>query len=149
MTSPVYRVLVVDDDEDLIDLLARSLTHIGNFAVTVATDGAQGLEQYYAERPDCMVIDVVMPRVNGPQLVRALRGDPDSANIPIVMLTAMATERAQFVGLASGADVYLTKPITPQALAAAVRDAIARSAAERLAAQIALLEDVTKEDGEA
>jgi DNA-binding response OmpR family regulator len=148
MSSPVYRVLVVDDDEDLIDLLARSLARIGNFAVTVATDGAEGLECFYNDHPDCMVIDVVMPRINGPQLVRALRGDPESSNIPIVMLTALATQRAEFVGLASGADVYLTKPITPQALAAAVRDAIARSAAERVDAQLALLEETRKKESE-
>ncbi len=147
MSSPVYRVLVVEDDEDLIDLLARSLTNIGHFTVTVATDGAAGLEQYYVDRPDCMVIDVVMPQVNGTQLVRALRGDPETANVPIVMLTALATERAQFIGMASGADSYLTKPITPQALALAVHEAIARSEADRVASQLALADGTLEEMG--
>jgi DNA-binding response OmpR family regulator len=147
MESRVYSVLIVDDDEDLIDLLQRSLTRIGHFTVHVATDGPSGLAQYYAHHPDCVIIDIRMPKLDGYQLVRALRGDPDSAGTPLILLTAMATDRDKFDGLASGADLYLIKPVTPQALAEAVRAVIARTDAEREADQEALLEGDPPEEG--
>ena len=138
-SSTAYSVLVVDDDDDLIDLMRRSLTRMGNFTVYTAGDGADGLKQYYAYRPHCMVIDVRMPKLDGHQLVKVLRGDPDSAATPLILLTALATDRDQFAGMASGADLYLIKPVTPQVLAEAVHTAIARSEAEREAAQAELL----------
>lgn len=148
--APTYSVLVVDDDDDLIDLMRRSLTRIGNFIVHTAGDGADGLRQYYAHHPHCMIIDVRMPKLDGYQLVKVLRGDPDSALTPLILLTAMATDRDQFAGLASGADLYLIKPVTPQALAEAVHTAIARSEAEREAAQEELLNVASPgEDGDA
>lgn len=147
MTIPTpYSVLVVDDDDDLIDLMRRSLTRIGNFTVYTAGDGATGLRQYYAHRPHCMVIDVRMPKLDGYQLVKVLRGDPDSATTPLILLTAMATDRDQFAGMASGADLYLIKPVTPQVLAEAVHTAIARSEAEREADQAMLLEMAAPEE---
>src|SRR5262249_59393238 len=125
-------VLLVDDNVDLLDLLARSLQHIGRFNVARAADGVSGLEQALVLHPACMVVDVVMPGLDGFQLVRALRGDPATADIPIVMLTALAQDRDQLAGLISGADRYLVKPVKLQDLIAAIRESIALGDAAHL-----------------
>jgi len=124
-------VLIVDDDRRLLQLLTDGLELLGHFNVVRAENGIQGLEQFFDVRPDCVVIDVVMPGLNGYQLVRALRGDPDSAATPLVLLTALAQEKNRFTGLASGADRYLVKPVTPRELVNTVCQAITISEAER------------------
>jgi len=125
-------LLLVDDNPDLLDMLTLALRTLGGFTIVRATDGVSGLEQAIAVRPACAVIDVLMPGLNGVQLVRALRGDPATADIPLVILTAMAQEKDLFAGLAAGADQYLTKPATPQAIIVAIQQAIALTRAERL-----------------
>jgi CheY-like chemotaxis protein len=133
MTEPVrYKVLLIDDNVSLLQALAFSLEELGNFDVVSAEDGATGLEKVIETQPHCVVIDVRMPGLDGYQLVQALRGDQETADIPLVMLTAMAQDRDRFTGLAVGADRYLTKPVKPQDLALAIRQAIETSAAERL-----------------
>jgi DNA-binding response OmpR family regulator len=127
-----YRVLIVEDNVELLDVLIRAITRIGQFQVIGAKDGISGLEQCAEFHPHCMVIDVKMPGLDGYQLVRALRGDPQTASIPLIILTALTQDKEKFVGLASGADLYLTKPITPQALATAIHDVIRISEEERL-----------------
>lgn len=120
MTLPrdtVYTILIVEDNADLLDMMLRTLPRAGPFIVHGAPDGESGLEQFEVVQPDCVIIDVKMPRLNGYQLVRAIRGDPTSAATPILILTAMAQEQAQFTGLAAGADRYLLKPVSSQELA--------------------------------
>lgn len=124
-------MLIVDDDRRLLRLLTDGLELLGHFNVVRAENGIQGLERFLEIRPDCVVIDVVMPGLNGYQLVKALRGDPDSAATPLVLLTALAQEKNRFTGLASGADRYLVKPVTPRELVNTVRQAITISEAER------------------
>jgi two-component system alkaline phosphatase synthesis response regulator PhoP len=136
-----YTVLIVDDDPNLIELLTDGLELLGHFEVISAEDGIQGLERYFEVRPDCMVIDVMMPGLDGYQLVKALRGDPDSADTPLVMLTAMAQDKNRFAGLASGADQYLIKPVTPRQLVEAVHQAIAIGEAERQERLLALAQE--------
>ena len=134
MTSPgtkSYTVLIVDDDRRLLHLLTRGLELLGHFNVVRAENGIEGLEQFFSVRPDCVVIDVVMPEMDGYQLVKALRGDPASAETPLVLLTALAQEKNQFAGLASGADRYLVKPVTPRELVGTVQRVIMISEAER------------------
>jgi DNA-binding response OmpR family regulator len=126
-----YTVLIVDDNPALLDLINESLTMIGGFTVFTATNGVEGLERFYAVRPDCMVIDVKMPQLDGYQLVRILRGDPESASTPLVILTAMVQDKDRFAGLASGADQYLLKPTKPRELVEAIGRAIAMSADTR------------------
>ncbi len=130
-TEKSYTVLIVDDDPDLLQLLTDGLELLGRFTVARAEDGIQGLEQFFQLRPDCVIIDVVMPGLDGYQLVKALRGDPESANTPIIMLTALAQDKNRFAGLASGADQYLIKPVTPRALIEAVHRAVTIGEAER------------------
>ncbi|MBA3824307.1 MAG: response regulator [Ktedonobacterales bacterium] len=127
MTLPdntTYTLLIVEDNPDLLDMMLRTLPRAGPFTAFGAPDGVSGLEQFEAVQPHCVVIDVKMPRLNGYQLVRAIRGDPTSAATPIIILTAMAQEQAQFTGLAAGADRYLLKPVSSQELAAQILSVI-------------------------
>lgn len=126
-----HNVLIVDDDRRLLQLLTDGLELLGHFNVVRAQNGIEGLERFLEVRPDCVVIDIVMPGLNGYQLVKALRGDPDTAATPLVLLTALAQEKNRFTGLASGADRYLVKPVTPRELVNTVRQAITISEAER------------------
>ena len=127
-----YTVLLVDDHAELLEFMTDALHELSDFRVVTALDGAQGIERYYEVHPDCLVIDVRMPGLDGYQLVRALRGDPETAQTPMVILTAMAQDADRFAGLAAGADQYLTKPVDPVDLVAAIQRAIRRSAEERL-----------------
>jgi DNA-binding response OmpR family regulator len=136
-----YTVLIVDDDPDLLDMLARSLRIAGPFTIITATNGIAGLEQALSAAPDCLVIDIVMPGLDGYQLVRALRGDAATARLPLILLTALAQDKSRFVGLASGADQYLTKPVMPQQLAAAIKRAVILNDAERSAQAWKLIEE--------
>jgi CheY-like chemotaxis protein len=130
------RVLVVDDDPALIASLSDGLRLLGHFEVAVASDGASGLERYFAVRPDCLVVDVRMPGLNGYQLIRALRGDPLTAQTPIVVLSALARDRDQIAGMLSGADAYLTKPVRIAELVRAIEAAITLSAEQRFARRV-------------
>lgn len=134
-----YTVLVVDDDPDLLHLLADGLELLGDFNVVSATDGIEGLERFFEIRPDCMIIDVKMPGLDGYQLVRALRGDPESASTPLIILSALAQEQNQLAGLALGADDYLVKLVDIYDVVAAVQRAVQIGAAERESRMQALL----------
>jgi CheY-like chemotaxis protein len=135
MTAPdasdEQTVLLVDDNVDLLELLTNSLRYIGGFRVLNAPNGATGLEMALNEHPDCIVIDVLMPGIDGFQLAHALRGDPETVAIPLVMLTALAQEENQLAGLLSGADRYLVKPVKIPDLIEAIEGAIATSLVER------------------
>ncbi len=124
-------VLVVDDNPDLCALVTDVLTKLRAYHVITAEDGVQGLERYFEARPNCVVVDVNMPHVNGYQLIRALRGDPASAGTPLVILSAMVQERDQLAGYLSGADEYLIKPVSALDLVQTIDRVLARSEDER------------------
>lgn len=124
-------VLIVDDNADLLASLSFALRTLGGFRVETATDGAEGLERAVELQPQCMIIDVKMPQIDGIRLVRALRGDPATASIPLVILSALVQESDQALGMYSGADQYLTKPTKPQLVIEAIHRAMALSADER------------------
>lgn len=126
-----YRVLIVDDNRDLLDLITMSLTMLGAYTVVTADNGADGLSLAVDLLPDCAVIDVKMPGLDGYQLVRALRGDPATSAIPLIILTALTQDRYRFAGLLAGADRYLTKPVTPTALVETIHEVVGLSEAER------------------
>ncbi len=112
-------VLVVDDNADLRGYLAALLAP--TYEVSVACDGVEALERVRARRPDLVLSDVMMPRLDGFGLVRALRGEPTSARIPVILLSARAGEEASVEGLDAGADDYLVKPFSTRELLARVR----------------------------
>jgi CheY-like chemotaxis protein len=131
MADTGYTVLVVDDSADLRALVAESLRKLGNFKVVTAEDGADGLQRYFEIRPDCVVIDVRMPGLDGYQLIRALRGDPASSATPLVILSAMIQEKDRLAGFISGTDEYLMKPVSPLQLVQTIGEVIGRSELER------------------
>lgn len=136
-----YTVLIVDDDPELLQLLTDGLELLGSFTVVQAKDGIEGLEQFFEIHPDCVIIDVVMPGLDGYQLVKALRGDPSSAGTPLIILTALAQEKNAFVGLAAGADQYLVKPVKLRNLVEAVQRAVEITDEERLQRRLALAQE--------
>ncbi len=124
-------VLVVDDNVQLLSFITDTLTELGNYRVVVADDGIKGLERCCELHPDCMLVDVKMPGLDGYQLVKALRGDPATADVPLIILSALAQETDQLVGMLAGADQYLLKPVDPLELVAAIERTIQVSAEER------------------
>jgi CheY-like chemotaxis protein len=133
------RVLLIDDDPMLLLTLSEGLDLLGGFKVLTAKDGASGLERFFTERPDCVVVDVRMPGLNGYQFVRALRGDPETAQTPVVVLSALVQDREQVAGLLSGADAYLIKPVRLADLVRAIDRAVHLTSEERLLASRNLL----------
>jgi DNA-binding response OmpR family regulator len=116
MTS-IKRILVCDDDEMLVDLLQYRLEARG-FAVLVARDGGQALAMAEAELPDAIVLDAMMPVMNGEQVLRSLRASEKGRNIPVLMLTARRQERDIVGALELGANEYVVKPFIPEELVA-------------------------------
>ncbi|HLX39725.1 MAG TPA: response regulator [Ktedonobacteraceae bacterium] len=125
------KVLVIDDNPTIVELIKYAVNLQGQYNVVVAYDGIQGLEQVYKERPDCIIIDVKMPRMDGYQLVRYLRGDASTADTPLIILSAMTREEDQMTGFLSGVDEYLTKPFKPVALNAAIERVLRLTPADR------------------
>src|SRR5260370_19347179 len=127
-----YKVLIVDDNHNVLSIIPDAVRELGDFQVVTAADGAEGLAAFYAEHPDCVVIDVKMPGLDGYQLVRAIRGDPETAGTPLVILTALVQDSNRFTGMAAGVDCYLTKPVKPQDLVAAIQQPIPPTHADPL-----------------
>lgn len=130
-----YLIVIVDDNPELLMSLTFALSSQPEprFCIVTADNGIAGLEQVSELQPHCVIIDVKMPGLEGPQLVRALRGDPATATIPLLILSAMVQDKDIQRGLYAGADEYLTKPITPDALVAAIMRTIALGANDRAA----------------
>ncbi len=128
-------ILIVEDQDDLRSLLIDTMTRLGGFRAIGAADGVAGLEAVMQHAPDCVIVDVLMPQLDGFQFVQAMRGDPQTAAIPLIVLTALAQEANQFRGMALGADKYLLKPARPAQLVAAVREVLAITEAQRHARQ--------------
>src|SRR5205823_7711903 len=119
------RILVVDDDPKVCETLDRYLAHAG-FTTAPALDGRRALEAVRTFAPDLIVLDVMLPEVDGLEICRSLR---ETSSVPIIMLTARSTERDKLAGLANGADDYLTKPFSPRELVARVEAVLRRSSA--------------------
>jgi len=118
------RVLVVEDEKDVRDMLRLNLK-AGGFDVLEAHNGAEGLAIAKAEIPSVVILDLMMPEMSGMEVCRALRRNPATSRIPILMLTAKSTEVDKVAGLEVGADEYVTKPFSPRELLLRVR-AVAR-----------------------
>jgi len=112
-------ILVVDDEAPIVDLVRFTLED-GDVRVVEASDGAEALVLARRIKPDLVLLDVHMPRLDGLELCRQLRREPDFARTPIVMLTAAGQQADRSSGLSAGADEYLTKPFSPLALLALV-----------------------------
>ena len=123
---PGATVLVVDDDPVILKLLEVNFEMEG-FQVVRAADGAEGLERARAVHPDIVVLDVMMPRMTGYEVAKALREDDGTAHIPIIFVTARAQSNDVERGMELGVDDYVTKPFDPLDLIARVNTLLARS----------------------
>src|SRR5215831_13245206 len=124
-----YTVLVVDDEDDILDVVTYNLQAEG-YRVLQARTGEQGLDLARREKPSLIVLDLMLPDLPGVEICRALRTRAETANIPIIMLTARSTEVDRVLGFESGADDYVTKPFSVRELALRVRARL-RTAATR------------------
>jgi two-component system, OmpR family, response regulator len=129
--SPAICLVVIDDDPILRESLAEGLPMIGAFEVYQATDAIDGLHVVAAHRPDCVIVDVRMPQLDGYQFVRAMRGDADTAEIPLIILSALSEDVDRLAGFLSGADTYLNKPVTLETLVATIHEVMKISREER------------------
>ncbi len=114
------RVLIVDDNENNRAILAARLGAQG-YSTTEASDGAEALEAVRRDAPDLILLDVMMPRIDGLEACRRLKSDPSLGFVPVILVTARADSKDVVAGLEAGADEYLTKPVDQQALVARVR----------------------------
>jgi two-component system phosphate regulon response regulator PhoB len=121
----VARILVVDDDADIRDMLSFKLANAG-FDVHTEEDGETGLAAARELHPDLVVLDWMMPRMTGPEVCEALRQEPESARVPVILLTAKAQEADVQRGFATGADDYVCKPFSPRELVSRVQALIGR-----------------------
>jgi phosphate regulon transcriptional regulator PhoB len=127
---PVRRtILVVEDEKDIRDLLRFHLEQEG-YAVREAESGEQALERAEADRPALVLLDLMLPGVDGLEVCRRLRARPGAAQVPIIMLTAKAAELDRVLGLEIGADDYIPKPFSPRELIARVRAVLRRAHGE-------------------
>jgi CheY-like chemotaxis protein len=131
MRATSRRVLVVDDEPALLDAICDGLELVGGYMVISANNGIAGLERVINDRPDCVVVDVRMPGLNGYQFVRALRGDPDTAQVPLIILSALVQDHEQLAGMLTGADAYMTKPVKIMDLVRTIDASVRLTAAHR------------------
>jgi twitching motility two-component system response regulator PilH len=117
------KILVVDDSPTDLALMVAPLRSRG-YEVLTASDGEEALRMVRDERPSCVVLDVVMPRKNGFQVCRTLKNDPESKHIPVILLTSKSERTDELWGKRQGADVYMTKPFSADALLAHVRELV-------------------------
>jgi DNA-binding response OmpR family regulator len=118
MSGP--KILVVDDSWTELTLIVAPLRNNG-YEVVTAVDGDEAIEKVFKERPQCVVLDVVLPKQNGFQVCRKLKSLEFSRNIPIILLTSKSTELDKTWGMRQGADLYITKPFKEDDLLASVR----------------------------
>ncbi|MEO6054739.1 MAG: response regulator transcription factor [Chthoniobacterales bacterium] len=118
-------VLVIEDESDVVDLLRYNLNRAG-FAVLIAKDGQEGLKTAQERRPDVIVLDLMMPKMNGNEVCKALKQNADTAQIPVIMLTAKGQPQERVAGLEMGADDYMTKPFSPRELILRVQGVLRR-----------------------
>ncbi|MGA8210715.1 MAG: SpoIIE family protein phosphatase [Nocardioidaceae bacterium] len=132
--EPLARILVVDDNADIREYVAGLLAH--DYAVRTAVDGLDGLAQAREVTPDLVLTDVMMPRMDGFELLAALQADPLTVGVPVVLLSARAGEEGTLAGLDAGADDYLIKPFTSRELLARVRANLELDRARRTRRQL-------------
>jgi DNA-binding response OmpR family regulator len=128
-------ILVVEDDSDIAELVVRYLEKAG-YATTHVSSGRDALDAIRAKAPDLVVLDVMLPQVDGLEVCRLLRAGSATAAIPIIMVTARADESERIVGLEIGADDYLAKPFSPNELVARVRALLRRAQRAALPAAV-------------
>jgi two-component system alkaline phosphatase synthesis response regulator PhoP len=133
------KILIVDDEKDIVDLVAYNLEKEGH-EVLKAYDGERAIQIVRSKAPDLVILDLMLPGIQGLEVCKRLRQDPSTALIPIIMLTAKGDEIDKILGLEVGADDYITKPFSVKELQARIKAVLRRSEAPRAADQAELFE---------
>jgi two-component system phosphate regulon response regulator PhoB len=128
------RIVIVEDERDMAELIAMRLRKEG-YQADIAYDGAQGLERIRSAPPDLVLLDLMLPEMSGTEVAAAVRGDPRTAGVPIIMLTARSEESDIVVGLKFGADDYVTKPFSMSVLLARIDAVLRRTSVPRESAK--------------
>jgi DNA-binding response OmpR family regulator len=119
-------VMVIEDEKEIRDLVRYNLEKAG-YRVAAAADGEEGLRQLFAARPDALVLDLMLPGMNGLEILREVRQEPVTHDLPVLVLTARSAEMDKLLGFEHGADDYLTKPFSPRELVARVKALVRRA----------------------
>jgi CheY-like chemotaxis protein len=119
-----HRILIIDDEEDIREVAGLSLETVAGWEVILASSGAQGIARAIEQQPDAILLDVMMPGMDGPATFRELRGNPATANIPVMLLTAkvQSTDQRRFADL--GVAAVLFKPFDPLTLSTQIADVL-------------------------
>ena len=133
-TEKMTKIVLADDNADMSDYLRRLLS--ASYQVIAVADGKQVLEAIIQDKPDWVLTDVMMPNLDGFGLLKALRENPQTASIPVIMLSARAGEESRVEGLKAGADDYLIKPFTTREMLARIGGALALTRARGEAAAV-------------
>lgn len=123
-----YHILIIEDEEDILELIQFNLDRFG-FRTSTASTGERGLKIARSEHPDLILLDIMLPGIDGLDVCRLLKGDKDTASIPVVMLTAKVGEADIIQGLEIGADDYVKKPFSPKELIARIKAVLRRHTA--------------------
>lgn len=123
-------VLVVDDEKDIVDLIKYNLDKENEFEVITAYDGKDALEKATERKPDVILLDIMMPEINGFDVCKKLKAEKETASIPVIFLTAKGNEIDEIIGLELGADDYIQKPVSPRKVIARIKSVIRRSSSE-------------------
>ena len=135
------KILVVDDEPEAVELVAFNLKGAG-YEVTTASDGAEALNKARRIQPNLVILDVMMPEIDGMEVCKLLRRDPVTSGIPIIMLTAKASEVDRVLGLELGADDYVVKPFSPRELVLRVKKLLDRGKPADLAKEKMVFSDL-------
>jgi DNA-binding response OmpR family regulator len=125
-------VMVIEDEKEIRDLIRYNLERAG-FRVHAVADGEEGLQRLFASRPDALVLDLMLPGRSGLEVLREVRGEPATRDLPVVVLTARSAEMDKLLGFELGADDYLTKPFSPRELVARLKALLRRAQPARAA----------------
>jgi len=115
------KILIVDDEEGIVKVVKMYLEH-HRYEVITALDGQEGLEKAKTEKPDLIVLDLMLPKINGYKVCGLLKKDARHAKIPVILFTARAQEKDVKLGEEVGADAYITKPFEPEALLSKIEE---------------------------
>ena len=131
--TPRSTILVVDDEAEICELVSYNLSREG-YRVVSEHDGEAGLERVFQSAPDLLVLDLLLPKMSGLEVLAAIRNEPRTRTLPVLVLTARGTEMDKLIGFERGADDYLTKPFSPKELVARVQAILRRTRGDETAA---------------
>ena len=140
------RILVVDDEEDVLELVGYNLNRSG-YQVETASTGEEALTKTRRKLPDLIILDLMLPGIDGLEVCKQLKGDVKTESVPIIMLTAKGEEADIITGLELGADDYVTKPFSPKVLVARVRRLLHRAVSRDLERPTLRIRDLTIDPG--